>query len=227
MNLLRRFFDSVSAMAVVWFIMGSFCILFGKMVITSMPIVCYTGLGLQGVVLFIIIKNFLKLTRRQNNLLISGVKHSGKDEDAVRRLGELRTRVKANKVKVLLITIFQVLILVYAVGLWALMVAKKTGVIDTTAIILMVMAVLLGLLPLRHLGDSIEYYANGFIYCGDIYLYEKVGGIFFKSEHGPNTLTGILMSVNGEMLDGSYLKEPGRKYYETYFKRAIDPLQGK
>lgn len=118
------------------------------------------------------------------------------------------------------------MILVYAVGILALMAAKMTGVFDKTAIILMILAFLLGLLPLRHLGDYIEYYDNGFIYCGGIYFYQEVGGIAFKGLRSPRALAGTLMSVNGDTLDGSYLKNPKRKYYETYFYYAIDTLQG-
>lgn len=223
MNSMKRFLNSVSSMAVFWFVMGNFFILFGNI---TMPLIKYVGWGMQGVVLFIIIRNFLKLTKREKSLLKNGVKHSRRDEEAFQKLGELQTCVQANKVKILLITFFHVLILVYAVGLWALMVAKKSSVFDTSAIILMILALLLGLLPLRHLGESIEYYANGFIYCGDVYLYQKVGGISFKGAHSYHGLTRTLMSVNGDTLDGFYLKNPKRKYYETYFKRAIDPLQG-
>ncbi len=223
MNSMKRFLNSVSSMAVFWFVMGSFCILFGNI---TMPPVSYVGWGMQAVVLFVIIWNFLKLTRREKSILKNGVKHSRKEEEYFQKLGELRTCVKAKKVKILLVTFFQVSVLVYAVGGWALLAAKKSGVFDTTAVILVILALLLGLLPLRHLGDSIEYYSNGFVYCGYVYLYQKVGGISFKGINSDRALTGCRMLVNGDTLDGSYLKDAKRKYYETYFKRAIDPLQG-
>lgn len=226
MNSLRRFLDSISAVALVEFVISSFCILFGNNMIATVPIISCIGWGMQGLVVFIIIKRFQKLTKRENDRIETGVKYLNGDEDAVRRLGELRTCVEANKVKILLVTFFHVLILVYAVGIWALMAAKMTGVFDKTAFILMILAFLLGLLPLRHLGDYIEYYDNGFIYCGGIYFYQKVGGIAFKGLHSPRALAGTLMSVNGDTLDGSYLKNPKRKYYETYFYYAIDTLQG-
>ncbi len=223
MNSMKRFLNSVSSMAVFWFVMGSFCILFGNI---TMPLISYVGWGMQAVVLFVIVWNFLKLTKREKSILKNGVKHSRKEEEYFQKLGELRTCVKAKKVKILLVTFFHVLALVYAVGVWALFVAKKSGVFDTTAIILVILAFLLGILPLRHLGDSIEYYSNGFVYCGYVYLYQKVGGISFKGINSNRTLTGTRMLVNGDTLDGSYLKDVKRKYYETYFKRAIDPLQG-
>ncbi len=223
MNSIKRFLNSVSSMAVLGFIMGSFCILFGNV---TMPLISYVGWGMQAAVLFVIIRNFVKLTRREKSILKNGVKHSRKEEEYFQKLGELRTCVKAEKVKILLVTFFHVLVLVYAVGIWALIAAKKSGVFDTTAIILVIPALLLGLLPLRHMGDSIEYYSNGFVYCGYVYLYQKVGGISFKGINGARTLTGLRMFVNGDTLDGSYLKDAKRKYYETYFKRAIDPLQG-
>lgn len=227
MNSLRRFLDSISAMAVSFFVMGSAGILLGIMERTTIPIISYIGWGLQGVVLFIIIKDFLKLIEREECIIKNGVKHSKRDEEAVLKLGEFRTCVKANKVKIFLITFFHVLTLVNLVGLYAFMLVKKTGVLDMTAIVLMMLTVLLGLLPLRHLGDSVDFYANGFIYCGYVYLYQKVGDIFFAEDHCPRYLTGTLMLVNGDTLDGSYLKGAKRKYCETYFKRAIDPLEGK
>ncbi len=221
---MKRLLDSVSSMAVFWFVAGSFCILFGN---TTMPLISYVGWGMQAAVLFIIIRNFLKLTRREKSILENGVKHSIKDEEYFQKLGELRTCVKAKKVKILLVTFFHVLILAYAVGLWALFAAKISGVFDTTAIILLIPALLLGLLPLRHLGDYIEYYSNGFVYCGYAYLYQKVGGISFNEINSNRTLTRTRMLVNGDTLDCSFLKDVKRKYYETYFKRAVDPLQSK
>ncbi len=221
---MRRLLNSVSSMAVFLFVAGSFCILFGN---TTMPLISYVGWGIQAAVLFIIIWNFLKLTRREKSILENGVKHSIKDKEYFQKLGELRTCVKAKKVKILLVTFFHVLILVYAVGLWALLAAKISGVFDTTAIILLIPALLLGLLPLRHLGDYIEYYSNGFVYCGYVYLYQKVGGISFNGINSNRTLTRTRMLVDGDTLDVSYLKDVKRKYFETYFKLAVDPLQGK
>ncbi len=211
-------------MAVFGFVAGSFCILFGN---TTMPLISYVGWGMQAAVLFIIIRNFLKLTKKEKSILENGVKHSIKDKEYFQKLGELRTCVKAKKVKILLVTFFHVLVLVYAVGLWALLTAKISGVFDTTAIILLIPALLLGLLPLRHLGDYIEYYSNGFVYCGYAYLYQKVGGISFKGINSNRTLTRTRMLVDGDTLDVSYLKDVKRKYFETYFKRAVDPLQSK
>ncbi len=211
-------------MAVFGFVAGSFCILFGNI---TMPPISYVGWGMQAAVLFIIIRNFLKLTKKEKSILENGVKHSIKDKEYFQKLGELRTCVKAKKVKILLVTFFHVLVLVYAVGLWALLAAKISGVFDTTAIILLIPALLLGLLPLRHLGDYIEYYSNGFVYCGYAYLYQKVGGISFNGINSNRTLTRTRMLVDGDTLDVSYLKDVKRKYFETYFKRAVDPLQSK
>ena len=225
MNSLRRLLDSVSSMTVVWFIIGSLFALLGNMAV-QMPMVRYVGFGLLGVVLFLIMKNFVTLTKKEKRLLQNGVKYSRKNQEALEKLGEFRTSVKSNKVKIFIMTFFHALFMVYAVGICALMVAKKTEVIGIDAILLLVMAMLFGILPLRHLRDNIEYYTNGFIYNGSIYFYQKVGGIFFKNVHSPKTLTGMLIIVNGDMLDASYLKNAKRKYYETYYKRAVDPSQG-
>lgn len=106
MNSLRRFLDSISAIALVGFVIGSFCILFGNSMTTTIPVISFIGWGMQGLVVFIIIKRFQKLTKKENDSIENGVKYLNGDEDAVRRLGELRTCVEANKVKILLVTFF-------------------------------------------------------------------------------------------------------------------------
>lgn len=223
MNLIKRFLNSVSSMAVVFFVIGSFGVLFGG---TTMPLIAYVGWGILAVVLLMIIYNFFKLTKLEKNAIKNGVKHPVKDEAYFKQLGELRTSVKSNKVKVLIVAILHSMALIYTVGFMALFVAKKNGEFGAEAIVLLVMALFLGLLPLRHLGDYVEYYAYGFVYCGYVYLYQKVDGIRFTGVNGGSTLTGVWLRVNGEAMDGSYLKEAKKAYYGTYFKRAIDPMQG-
>ncbi len=222
MNTIKRFLNSVSSMAVVLFIIGSFGVLLGGM---TMPLITYVGWGMLAVVLVIIIYNFFKLTKLEKNAIKNDVKHTVKDEAYFKQLGELRTSVKSNKVKVMVVAILHSMALIYAVGFMALFVAKKNGEFGAEVIALLIIALFFGLLPLRHLGDYVEYYSHGFVYCGYVYLYQKVGGIRFTGINGGSTLTGVWLRVNGDTMDGSYLKEAKQTYFGTYYKRALDPSQ--
>lgn len=122
MNSIKRFLNSISSMTVVLFVIGSFGVLLGGM---TMPLITYVGRGMLVVVLLMIIYNFFKLTKQEKNAIKNGVKHPVKDEAYFKQLGELRTSVKSNKVKVLIVAILHSMALVYAVGFMVLFVARK------------------------------------------------------------------------------------------------------
>lgn len=225
MNIFKCFLNSFTSMVLMLFVMGSFGVFIGGM---TMPLITYVGWVMLVVAAVLVLYEFLKQAKREKSTIENGVKHSVRDEAFRKQLGECRSIVKANKGKVLIATFVQTLVLVSIVGVMAFFEAKKGDGYGMDSLILLVLALCLGLLPLGHLRDYVQYYAYGFVYCGCVYLYQKVGGIRFTAANGSNggnTLTGMWLRVNGDVMEGSYIRNVKRTYYETYFKRAKDPMQ--
>lgn len=222
MNVFKRFLESFTSMAVMFFVMGSFGVFVGS---SEMPVISYVGWAVITVAVIMVIREFLKLTKQEKNAIKNNVKHSVKNEAFRKLLGEKLSVSKSNKIKVVLVTIVHTLALVYAVGIMAFLDVKNGDTFGIQAIILLVVALFLGLLPIRHLWDYVEYYSHGFVYCGFSYLYQNVGGISFTGVNSNKELTAVWLRVNGDFMNGSYIKKVKYNYFGTYYYRAIDPLQ--
>lgn len=219
LRICKRIMNSISSWVIFLFLVGSFIVLQAEYVL---PII---GLGILTIALIIMIYNFIKLSRKEKALIKQSIRHPVKDKTFYNKLGKIYTETGASRVKIVMVSLLHTLILVYAVGMIALLTARRNGKeLGADAIVLLILAVVLGLRPLRHWNEYIQYYEKGFCFSGYIYLYQEVGEPEFTNVEGFNMIGGLLMRVKGDCIDLSYLKNAKKKYVKAYMNCAKDTL---
>lgn len=217
----KRILDSISPMVDVLFLVGSLLVLSRDMMRTLL----FVGIGVFVITLFLIILNFKKLSKREEELVNKSIRHFIWEDAFYHQLGELCTVVSSNKAKIILITFVNTLALVYAVGVMALFEAMRGNGFGLDAMILLIIALFLGIHPLRYWNEHLDYYEQGFCFCGFIYLYSQVGKPVFTSVESSRAIGGLHMSVKGDSMNVSYLKDVRKKYVKAYMNCAVDTSQ--
>ena len=182
------------------------------------PYVSLAGYGvlLIGTVLWIV--NLVKLIRQDKYLEKKGIQHKENEPGLEKKLGKKLVTVKRARGKVIIATVLQVSALVYTVGVFFVIFGIRDG-FSLWMPIFFVIAVILGLLPLRCWNDSMELYERGFSFCGDFYLYEQVGYPKFCriSGRGMDMMTMKLEQFSENV---SYLKSVPDQFTKAYMNKA-------
>lgn len=85
--------------------------------------------------------------------------------------------------------------------------------------ILWIIFLAIGLYPLVHFKDSLEFYENGISYKGRRYLLSQLGSIRFRDfQYGLKTR--CMMDTGVRTFDVTFLKQPKREFNRAYMNMA-------
>lgn len=75
-----------------------------------------------------------------------------------------------------------------------------------------------GLYPLVHFKDSLEFYENGISYKGRRYLLSQLGAISFR-DYSYGLKTSCMMDTDARVFDVTFLERPKRAFNKAYMNR--------
>ncbi len=117
-------------------------------------------------------------------------------------LGHFCTAARASHPKVYLAVFLRILI---CLPVWALFIIHNTW---AETIIIIGISLVPIVLPLRHLGDTISIYENGFLWNGKSYLKEDLGGFQCVRPHPWCWIGRIYLNTSRGSLNVTYVKNP-------------------
>ena len=130
------------------------------------------------------------------------------------RLGKKLTEAESNKKKIYTETVIRV------VALSAFLFAVSGGgrnFSNITMVILSILIVLvLGLYPLIHLPEKMEFYENGIVHNGIVYLWSDMRSVEWREDTTGGIFHHTSMATESNVFDITYLDRAKKQYNKAY-----------
>ncbi len=128
-------------------------------------------------------------------------------------LGQMLTTTKVNTTMVMVAFLIRLFFFI------ALAIVFLSDEITLPAIIIVLIATIILLLPLRHLSDEVSFYQNGLSWNKREWTYQEITHLqFVRSRDIYQLITRTKMETNIKLFDVTYLKDVQVAYQKAYQK---------
>ena len=148
--------------------------------------------------------------------LIRNAKGEKGSELLMEELGIKLSEAGSDKKKIYVTTVIRVVVL--AAFLFAVSGGGKNFVNMGMLIVSVLIVLGIGLYPLSHLPEKIEFYDNGITYCGKAYLWSDLRSVEWRDHTAGGIFCHTVMATESKVFDVTYLEQVKKQYNKAYLK---------
>ncbi len=130
------------------------------------------------------------------------------------KLGKKLAQAESNKKKIYIETVIRVVVLV--AFLFAVSGGGKNFVNMTMVILSILFVLVIGLYPLIHLPQKMEFYENGIIHNGRVYLWSDMRSVEWRDYTTGGIFQHTVMATESKVFDITYLDCAKKQYNKAY-----------